>query len=216
LGVHFDLGLDDRGEKGMEEGARTFTRRRAIAGSAAIAGAAAVSVATGVELLSGQGASSLSDAEPLALALALERLQSAFYTEALAGGTLSGELLSFATTAAEHEAEHEELLVPLVPDPPDETAYDFGADTTDPAAFAAAAASLEDLAVSAYNGLLAGLTERGLAIASRIVSVDARHAAWIRAINGDDPAADAVDESLDADQVVQRLEATGYLKEATP
>ena len=198
------------------EGARTFTRRRVIAGSAATAGAAAVSVATGVELLSGQGASSLSDAEPLALALALERLQAAFYAEALAGGTLSGELLSFATTAAEHEAEHEGLLVPLVPDPPDEPAYDFGPDTSDPAAFAAAAASLEDLTVSAYNGLLPGLTERGLAIAARIVSVDARHAAWIRAINGDDPAARPVDQSLDADRVVQRLEATGYLTQATP
>ena len=198
------------------EGARTFTRRRVIAGSAATAGAAAVSVATGVELLSGQGASSLSDAEPLALALALERLQSAFYAEALAAGTLSGELLSFATTAAEHEAEHEGLLVPLVPDPPDEPAYAFGPDSSDPAAFAAAAASLEDLTVSAYNGLLPGLSERGLAIAARIVSVDARHAAWIRAINGDDPAARPVDQSLDADRVVQRLEATGYLTQATP
>ncbi len=192
------------------------TRKRFIAGSAGVAGVAAVSVATGVELLSGQGASALRDAEPLALALALERLQAAFYAEAVAGGALDGEALDFATTAAEQEAEHVALLTPLVPDPPDEPAYDFGQDTSDPAAFATAAASLEDLAVAAYNGLLPGLSEQGLATAGRIVSVDARHAAWIRAINGDDPAAEATDPGIPADEVVDRIEATGYLTEAAP
>ncbi len=193
-----------------------LTRKRFIAGSAGVAGVAAISVATGVELLSGQGASSLRDAEPLALALALERLQAAFYAEALAGGALDGEALDFATTASEQEAEHVALLTPLVPDPPDEPTYDFGEDASDPAAFATAAASLEDLAVAAYNGLLPGLTERGLATASRIVSVDARHAAWIRAINGDDPAAEATDPGIPASEVVDRIEATGYLTEAGP
>ncbi len=192
------------------------TRKRFIAGSAGVAGVAAISVATGVELLSGQGASSLRDAEPLALALALERLQAAFYAEAVAGGALDGEALDFATTAADQEAEHVALLTPLVPDPPDEPTYDFGEDASDPAAFATAAASLEDLAVAAYNGLLPGLTERGLAAASRIVSVNARHAAWIRAINGDDPAAEATDPGIPASEVVDRIEATGYLTEAGP
>ena len=195
--------------------ARTLTRRRLIAGSAGVAGVGAIAVWSGVELLSGKG-SSLEDAEPLALALAIERLQAAFYNEAVAGGTLTGELLDFATTAAGHEAEHAALLAPLVPDPADEPAYDFGDDTRDPAAFAAAAASLEDLAVAAYNGIIPGLSDRGLGTAGRIVSVDARHAAWIRAINGDDPAAEATDPGLDARQVVERLEATGYLVEPTP
>ena len=102
----------------------------------------------------------------LALALALERLQAAFYAEAVAGGALDGEALDFATTAADQEAEHVALLTPLVPDAPEEPAYDFGQDTSDPAAFATAAASLEDLAVAAYNGLLPGLSEQGLATAA--------------------------------------------------
>ena len=51
---------------------------------------------------------------------------------------------------------------------------------------------------------------------SRIVSVNARHAAWVRAIMGRDPAAAATDQALDADQVVKRIQATGYLREATP
>ncbi len=83
-------------------------------------------------------------------------------------------------------------------------------------AFGASAAKLEDLAVSAYNGLIPGLSERGLAVTSRIVSVDARHAAWVRAILGRDPAAAATDHALSADQVVKRIQATGYLREGTP
>jgi Ferritin-like domain len=197
------------------QGARTFTRKRFIAGSAGVAGVAAVSVAAGVEMLSGKGGS-LQDADPLALALALEQLQAAFYAEAVSRGALSGELRDFAATAADHEAEHAALLTPLVPNPAPEAAYDFGDDTVDPKAFAAAAASLEDLAVAAYNGIIPGLSERGLATAGRIVSVAARHATWIRAINGEDPAAEPTDPGLDARQVVARLEATGYLEEATP
>jgi hypothetical protein len=53
-----------------------LTRRRLIAGSAGVAGVGAIAVWSGVELLSGQG-TSLEDAEPLALALAIERLQAA-------------------------------------------------------------------------------------------------------------------------------------------
>ena len=194
-----------------------FSRGRFLAGAAGAAGVAAGGGWAGVELLSGQGASgSLDDATPLALALALERLQSAFYAEAVSGGALDGELLDFATTAQNHEAQHAGLLTALVTGAPGEPEYDFGGDTADPDAFGDSAARLEDLAVSAYNGLIPGLSRRGLAVASRIVTVDARHAAWVRAILGRDPAAAATDKALNADQVIRRIRATGYLREATP
>ena len=194
-----------------------ISRGRFIAGTAGAVGLVAAGGLVGTELLSGQdGASSLADATPLALALALERLQAAFYAEAVSAGALDGELLAFATTVRGHEAQHVGLIAPLVTDAPEEAEYDFGGDTTDPDAFGASAAKLEDLAVSAYNGLIPGLSDRGLAVTSRIVSVDARHAAWVRAILGRDPAAAATDRALDADQVVKRIQATGYLREATP
>jgi hypothetical protein len=192
-----------------------LTRRRFIAGAAGVAGAGAAAAVAGAQLL-GESASSLRAAEPLALALALERLQAAFYADALGNGALSGELLDFATVAAEHEAAHVDLIAPLVTDPPDEPAYDFGGDTRRPAAFAGAAASLEDLAVAAYNGILPGLTDPALAVAGGIASVDARHAAWVRAIAGRDPAAIATDPGIGAAAAVDRIEATGYLVERGP
>lgn len=193
------------------------SRGRFLAGAAGAAGVLAAGGLVGAEMLSGQGAaSSLRDAQPIALAHALERLQSAFYTEAVTAGALDGELLEFAMTARDHEAQHAALLEPLVTDRPAEPEYEFGADTTDPNAFGEAAARLEDLAVAAYNGLLPVLSPRGLAVASRIVSVDARHAAWVRAIMGRDPAAAATDSSLSAAEVVRRVEDTGYLREGTP
>ena len=193
------------------------SRGRFIAGATGAVGILAAGGLVGTELLSGQGNStSLADATPLALALALEKLQAAFYAEAISAGALRGELLEFATTVRAHETQHVDLLTPLVTGTSDEPTYDFGGDTTDPDAFGASAAKLEDLAVSAYNGLIPGLSQRGLAVTSRIVSVDARHAAWVRAIMGRDPAAAATDQALSADQVVKRIQATGYLREAAP
>ena len=193
-----------------------FSRGRFLAGAGGAVGIVAAGGLVGTELLSGQDGSSLEDATPLALALALERLQAAFYAEAVSAGALDGELLAFATTVRDHEAQHVGLIAPLVTDAPEEAEYDFGGDTTDPDAFGESAAMLEDLAVSAYNGLIPGLSDRGLAVTSRIVSVDARHAAWVRAIMGRDPAAAATDKALDADQVVARIQATGYLREPAP
>ncbi len=193
------------------------SRGKFIAGAAGAVGILSAGGLVGTELLSGQGnPTTLEDATPLALALALEKLQAAFYAEAVSAGALDGELLAFATTARDHEVQHVDLLAPLVTKKSDEPQYDFGGDTTDPHAFGESAAKLEDLAVSAYNGLIPGLSERGLAVTSRIVSVDARHAAWVRAIMGRDPAAAATDQALDADQVVKRIQATGYLRDATP
>ena len=47
---------------------------------------------------------------------------------------------------------------------------------------------LEDLAVATYNGQAVNLTPASLKAAARIVSVEARHAAWIRSIVGEVPA----------------------------
>jgi hypothetical protein len=48
-----------------------------------------------------------------------------------------------------------------------------------------------------------------LAAAATVVSVEARHAAWIRSISGDPPAPDATDTPQSADDVQRGLEEIG-------
>ena len=118
-----------------------ISRGRFIAGTAGAAGVIAVGAIGGTQLLSGKGGSSLQDATPLALALALEKLQAAFYAEAVSAGALDGELLEFATTVRDHEAQHVDLEPPAGDRGVRRAAtYDFGGDTTDPDAFGTTAA----------------------------------------------------------------------------
>jgi Ferritin-like domain len=196
---------------------RVFSRETFLTTAAGGGAVLVVGGVAGAGLLLGQDSPNAGGTSPLALALVLERVQAAFYADALANDSLNGELRDFAATAQGHEAEHTDLLVPLVTGgATDPSTYDFGEATKDADSFAAAAATLEDLAVSAYNGLLPVLKGRSLAIASRIVSVDARHAAWVRAIMGTDPAAGATDPGLTTAEVVKALAATGFIKELAP
>ena len=196
---------------------RNLSRGKFLTTAAGSGAVLAVGGIAGAGLLLGQDAPGGAKTSPLALALVLERVQAAFYSAAVAAKKIDGELLDFAITAQGHEAEHANLLVPLVAGgEKNPSSYDFGAATTSAEAFAAAAATLEDLAVSAYNGLLPVLKGRSLAVASRIVSVDARHAAWVRAIMGKDPAAAATDPGLTTAEVVKALAATGFVKELAP
>jgi hypothetical protein len=142
----------------------------------------------------------------------LEHLQASFYGETLANGALRGELREFAQVVVEHERQHvsvlQRALGPAAHSPP---RFHFGHATRNPASFAKAAATLEDLSVSAYNGQAGNLTKPALAAAAEIVSVDARHAGWIRAIRGENAAPDATDRALTARQVQAALKKTGFV-----
>jgi Ferritin-like domain len=87
--------------------------------------------------------------------------------------------------------------------------FDFGARTRDRDAFVAAAAELEDLSVRAYNGRGSEVSRGVLAAAAKIVSVEARHAAWIRSIVGQLPAPDATDDTRSPDEVRAGLTRLG-------
>ncbi len=69
--------------------------------------------------------------------------------------------------------------------------------------------SLEDLVVSTYNGQAVNLTPASLKAAARIVSVEARHAAWIRSIVGDVPAMEPTDSALTEHETRSRLRDFG-------
>jgi hypothetical protein len=159
------------------------------------------------------GTSQARDVEILNYALVLEELTMAFYGRAVSGGALSGELLEFAGVAAAHEREHVELLRDaLGPNARRSPRFAFGNAITNQARFARTASELEELAVAAYNGQAANLSKPALQAAARIVSVDARHAAWIRAIRNRPPASQAVDLPKTRRQVLQQLDSTGFVR----
>jgi rubrerythrin len=155
-------------------------------------------------------ASKAQDARILGLVLQVEYTQVAFYEQALREASLQGDLREFAETALEHEHQHlaaiKRALGPRAGKRPE---FDFGLGTKDARAFRETAIRLEDIAVSGYNGQATNLTPGTLAAAAEIVSVEARHAAWVRAIAGEVAAPDPVDKPLTARQVATGLREIG-------
>ena len=189
-----------------------FLRRAVVAGGTLAVGG--VVIAGLPRLAASAPQSAAQDAEIFNFALLLEYLQAAFYGEAVERGELTGELLEFARVVAEHERAHVDYLLNVLGGGArEEPSTDFGDATADPDAFGAAAVALEDVAVAAYNGQAANLTKNALRAAATIISVDARHAAWIRSIIGEPPAEQAVDKPLSADEATARIDETGFLAE---
>jgi hypothetical protein len=152
------------------------------------------------------------DVKVLNLLLLVERVEVAFYEAALERAGLSGELEQYARAVVAHERQHLEYLQNALGDKADpEPSYDLADVTSDADAFARAAAKLEDIAVGAYNGQAANVTPGAFLAAARIVSVEARHAAWIRSIRNGDPAPDAVDVPYDEAKVRRGLRTVGLV-----
>jgi len=72
--------------------------------------------------------------------------------------------------------------------------------------------AFEETMIAAYNGQAANLTKQTLDMAAKIVSVEARHAGWIRAIAGKNPAPNATDKPKTATQVQSVVNSTGFLQ----
>lgn len=197
--------------KGPTRGSREqFVKRALVAGGAVTAGGAVLGA---LPRLASSAPSPAQDVKILNLVLLLEYIESAFYAEAGARGALRGELREFVRVVGAHEQQHLSALKgALGSKARKEPRLRFGNATTDPDAFVAAAIELEDTSVAAYNGQATNLTKPTLAVAAKIVSVEARHAAWIRAIAGKPPAADATDPSLTQAQVQAALQKTGFLR----
>ena len=64
--------------------------------------------------------------------------------------------------------------------------------------------------MAAYIGQGANLTRPSMVLFAQIASVEARHAAWIADVLGNDPAPKAADETKTAEQILAVLEETGF------
>jgi rubrerythrin len=192
-----------------------ITRRTALeAGAVALGGIAVGGVVLGEHADPAVSApSAKQDAEILNFALLLEHVQAAFYAEGLSRAGLTGDLKAFASTVAAQEKEHIAFLQKALGSAARKAPKtDFGDDTADADKFSLAAFKLEDLGVAAYNAQAPNLTKDSLRAAARIVSVESRHAAWIRDLRGMNPAPDAAEPTVDAQRVIDTFKGSGYVQ----
>ncbi len=179
----------------------------AIAGSSAILGA----------LPSLASAAATSDVDILNFALTLEYLESAFYSEAVAQGALSGETKTFAKVVAVHEAAHVGALegalgMHAVKKPK----FDFKGTTANQAKFQATSEVLEFTGVSAYLGQVGKIkSAQVLGAAGSILPVEAWHAAWISDLRRHGakpyPAPSAFATAKTMSQILTAVKGTGFI-----
>jgi rubrerythrin len=186
-----------------------FVARGILAGGA-LAGGGALLVALPRAAVSAP--SPAQDQKILNFALGLEYIEAGFYAEAFAKRKLRGELLEYVSTVRHHERAHVAFLKGVLGSKArKEPNLEFGDATSDPTKFTAAAIALEETVIAAYNGQAANLTKATLAKAATIVSVEARHAGWIRAIAGKNPAPDATDQPKTPREVQADVNRTGFV-----
>jgi hypothetical protein len=189
-------------------GAR-LSRASLIKGSLALLGAVAGTAVGGAEIAASADSrgSPATDREILTFGLLIERLQAAFYAAALHSGKLTGEAQQFAQVVGAEEAAHVKYFADaLGPSAGTSPRFHFGNAVTDANEFISTAISLEEAGLGVYNGQAVNLTPTTLAAAARVVSVEARHAAWARALAGKDPAPVAVDVPVSVDQAKQTFQ----------
>jgi rubrerythrin len=155
----------------------------------------------------------VSDVDILNYALVLERLEYEFYRRHLQrfseqkiegadifdgfGNKVRSQIYENLVRIRNHEKTHVETLIKVIKSlggkPVGDSEYDFGVKSV--ADFVATAQVLEDTGVMAYDGAIAYIHRAGLQTASAtIATVEARHASYLRLLNGEVPFPEAFDE----------------------
>jgi hypothetical protein len=199
-------------EIGRHLSTRSQVLRAALGGGAVAAGAGALGARTFTSA-SASGPSSEQDARILNVLLLLEQVQDAFYREALSRAKLGGELRDFARAVGEQERAHVAFLSRRLGSrarrPP---RSDFGDALSSPERFRSAAVDLEEAVIAAYIGQGANLTRAATTAVVTLVSVEARQAAWIRDLAGENPAPRAADPARTPGAVVDELRSKGFIE----
>jgi hypothetical protein len=217
-----DLLAFDRDGALEETAAAAGVDRTQLLRSAALGGGALLGGSALLGLLAGpaRAASSASanDVAILNYALTLEYLEEAFYSAANRDHHLKGRMLTFAEVAGRDEAQHRMFLVKALGSKAiKRPSFFFGGATRSTSMFAKTAMALEDTGVSAYAGQGPRIQDKKiLAAALSIHSVEARHAAWIRALvnapgRQGAPAPVAFDVSRSMSQVLAIVKGTGFI-----
>ena len=201
---------------GLDRG--DFLKKSALAGGGLLVGSAMFSgvLSSAEAAISTTRKSAANDVKILNYALTLEFLEAAFYEQAIANqayGT-SAALKSFAEVVAVHERKHVNFLKGALGSKAIKSpTFNFGDTVTDPAKFAATAQVLEDTGVNAYLGQVGNIRAKGtLAAAATITTVEARHAGWIRNINGELGAPLSFDKRKSEAAILKAVGDTGFIQ----
>lgn len=156
---------------------------------------------------------SANDVDVLNYALSLEYLQAAFYTESERSKALKGRAAEAAAQVGAVERAHVKAFRSLLGRKAiARPRFDFQGVTEDPKAFLKTAVAFEDLAVEAYKGQAPRLqSKQVLAAALGIHTVEARHASWMRYLNGIKPAAAAFDDPRKKSEIDRIVRSTGFV-----
>jgi rubrerythrin len=155
----------------------------------------------------------VSDVDILNYALVLERLEYEFYRRYLQrfseqkiegdaifdgfGNKVRSQIYENLVRIRNHEKTHVQTLIKVIKSlgghPVGDSEYDFGVKSV--AEFVATAQVLEDTGVMAYDGAIAYIHRAGLQTAgATIATVEARHASYLRLLNGEVPFPEPFDD----------------------
>jgi hypothetical protein len=143
--------------------------------------------------------------------LGVEYVQAALYRDALKDVPgMSNGVARLARELRDHEIAHVDALRATISDaggrPANRPSTTFGGELRTEARFLKVANTLEDTAVSAYNGTAPQFESKELvAAAASIVQVEARHSALIREARGKPPAPLGFDKDSSMDDVRARI-----------
>ena len=146
------------------------------------------------------------DLEMLEYLLTLEYVQSGLYRDAIKQVDLSEDVARLAEEIRDQEVEHVDALRATIEEaggtPPDRVPLEFGPALASEATFLKLANTLEDTAVSAYNGAAPRLESREfMAVFSSLAQIEARHAALVRLVREKPPAPLAFDKASNRQDV---------------
>ena len=183
-----------------------FLRSTALAGGAFIAGRALSARAAELDR---------HDIDVLNFDLTFEYLQAGFYEEALRFGALGRETTRWARVIGAHERAHVKIIREVLGrHAVKKPFFDYQGVTEDEAAFTRTAVAMEDLTTDLLIGQLNEFRAPALVSALfSLLSVEARHAAWVRHAVGVLPIAGPLDRAKSLQEVAEVIGKTHFMKE---
>jgi hypothetical protein len=187
-----------------------FLRKAGIGAGALMMGGG---VAAALPSLASAGTAA-SDVAILNFALTLEYLEAAFYAEAVKhAAKFDAKTAHFARVVAKHEAAHVAFLKSALGSAAvKKPKFDFKGSNHTTATFRATSQVLEDTGVAAYSGQGGNIKSKAiLGAAVSILTVEARHASWMRTLRGIDGAPQSFDKAKTKAQILAAVNGTGFI-----